>query len=141
MPLPAAAAFFAFCSGVQIQMPTPFPDNLSERTTGSLVLVTHDRYMLDRVSNIVLGLDGQGSAESFADYAQWESWHAQSKLEAPASAPLRIVAGSEDSALAPKKKLSYLEAREHAGIEQKIAEAALVLQNKRAPNGRSCNCN
>ena len=27
---------------------------------GSLVLVTHDRYMLDRVSNIVLGLDGEG---------------------------------------------------------------------------------
>ena len=29
---------------------------------GSLVLVTHDRYLLDRVSNIVLGLDGRGSA-------------------------------------------------------------------------------
>src|SRR5258707_8490522 len=41
---------------------------------GALVLVTHDRYMLDRVSNIVVGLDGQGSAESFADYSQWESW-------------------------------------------------------------------
>ena len=27
---------------------------------GSLVLVTHDRYMLDRVSNVVVGLDGQG---------------------------------------------------------------------------------
>ena len=33
---------------------------------GSLVLVTHDRYMLDRVSTVVLGLDGQGGAESFA---------------------------------------------------------------------------
>src|SRR6185437_7494296 len=41
---------------------------------GSLVLVTHDRYMLDRVSNIVLGLDGQGNAESFGDYSQWERW-------------------------------------------------------------------
>src|SRR6202011_1025980 len=41
---------------------------------GSLVLVTHDRYMLDRVSSIVVGLDGQGGAESFADYSQWESW-------------------------------------------------------------------
>jgi ATP-binding cassette subfamily F protein uup len=28
--------------------------------TGALVLVTHDRYMLDRVSTIVLGLDGRG---------------------------------------------------------------------------------
>jgi ATP-binding cassette subfamily F protein uup len=40
---------------------------------GSLVLVTHDRYMLDRVSTVVLGLDGQEpGAERFADYSQWE---------------------------------------------------------------------
>ena len=29
---------------------------------GALVLVTHDRYMLDRVSTVVLGLDGLGGA-------------------------------------------------------------------------------
>ena len=33
---------------------------------GALVLVTHDRYMLDRVSTIVLGLDGLGEIERFA---------------------------------------------------------------------------
>jgi len=38
---------------------------------GALVLVTHDRYMLDRVSTVVLGLDGLGGAERFADYQQW----------------------------------------------------------------------
>src|ERR1700710_2365337 len=42
--------------------------------TGALVLVTHDRYMLDRVSTIVLGLDGRGGTETFADYSQWEQW-------------------------------------------------------------------
>ena len=41
---------------------------------GALVLVTHDRYMLDRVSTIVLGLDGRGAAERFADYSQWDEW-------------------------------------------------------------------
>ncbi|MCU1343024.1 MAG: ATPase, partial [Candidatus Acidoferrum typicum] len=41
---------------------------------GALVLVTHDRYMLDRVSTIVLGLDGLGGAERFADYSQWDAW-------------------------------------------------------------------
>src|ERR1700730_16895306 len=44
---------------------------------GSLVLVTHDRYMLDRVSTIVLGLDGRGGAERFADYSQWDTWQAE----------------------------------------------------------------
>ena len=38
---------------------------------GGLVLVTHDRFMLERVSNVVLALDGEGGAETFADYAQW----------------------------------------------------------------------
>ncbi len=31
---------------------------------GALILVTHDRYMLDRVSTVVLGLDGKGGAET-----------------------------------------------------------------------------
>ena len=52
--------------------------------TGALVLVTHDRYMLDRVSTMVLGLDGRGGAESFADYLQWEEWQAESSQLAPA---------------------------------------------------------
>jgi ATP-binding cassette subfamily F protein uup len=41
---------------------------------GALVLVTHDRYMLDRVSTVALGLDGRGNAGTFADYGQWEEW-------------------------------------------------------------------
>ena len=51
---------------------------------GSLVLVTHDRYMLDRVSTIVLGLNGRGGAESFADYSQWEVWQAEGRQSAKA---------------------------------------------------------
>src|ERR1700724_2514663 len=55
---------------------------------GSLVLVTHDRYMLDRVSSIVLGLNGKGGADTFADYAQWEAWQGQrAKSEKAAGAP------------------------------------------------------
>jgi ATP-binding cassette subfamily F protein uup len=100
---------------------------------GSLVLVTHDRYMLDRVSNIVLGLDGQGRAESFADYAQWESWQADTKasLKTPVSS-VSLVRRSNDSTVPVTKKLSYLEAREYAGIEQRIADAERVLESKRA---------
>ena len=51
-------------------------DSLTE-FPGALVLVTHDRYLLDRVSTVVLGLDGQGGAQLFADYWQWE----QAQLE------------------------------------------------------------
>jgi ABC transport system ATP-binding/permease protein len=97
---------------------------------GSLVLVTHDRYKLDRVSTIVLGLDGQGGAESFADYSQWEIWQAERKQSAKAtvrSAPRAIT----EETLPSKSKLSYLEAREYASIEQRVADAEHVLQAKR----------
>ena len=100
---------------------------------GALVLVTHDRYLLDRVSNVVLGLDGRGGAESFADYSQWESWQAERKQAANGAGPSRqIVAGLSEPPVPVKKKLSYMEAREYAGIEQRIAEAEQVLQLKRA---------
>ncbi len=97
---------------------------------GSLLLVTHDRYMLDRVSTIVLGLDGQGSAESFADYSQWETWQAERKTTAKTRRSTQPT--SAGSSAESKKRLSYLEAREYAGIEQRIADAERVLQSKKA---------
>jgi ATP-binding cassette subfamily F protein uup len=107
---------------------------------GSLVLVTHDRYMLDRVSTIVLGLDGEGNAEPFADYRQWESWQTNRKQSAKASgvgkkAPQAAANAAADGQGSPparsRKKLPYLEAREYATIEQRVAEAEKILQSKR----------
>ena len=97
---------------------------------GALVLVTHDRYMLDRVSTVVLGLDGKGRAETFADYFQWEQWRGI-KVDGPITPGTtgRAVGGaSVDGPAATratngKKKLSYMEAREFAGIEAAVEEA------------------
>ncbi|MEO8024925.1 MAG: ABC-F family ATP-binding cassette domain-containing protein [Bryobacteraceae bacterium] len=102
---------------------------------GALVLVTHDRYMLDRVSTVVLGLDGQGGVQGFADYSQWETWQverAKARLQKPVSngsAP-----GAEVAEAAPqkgKKRLSYLEAREYEAIEEKVAAAEVSLDARR----------
>ena len=102
---------------------------------GALVLVTHDRYMLDRVSTIVLGLDGRGGAETFADYSQWEQWRGI-KVEEPVApgAAGRAVASNGNgatSAATGKKKLSYLEAREFSTIEERVEEAEARLQAAR----------
>ncbi|HEX3355270.1 MAG TPA: ABC-F family ATP-binding cassette domain-containing protein [Terriglobales bacterium] len=99
---------------------------------GSLVLVTHDRYMLDRVSTVVLGLDGQGGAESFADYSQWELWQAERRQQAKAAARETPRSITSAEPLPAKTRLSYLEAREYAGIEERVAEAEELLQAKRA---------
>jgi ATP-binding cassette subfamily F protein uup len=97
---------------------------------GALVLVTHDRYMLDRISNIVLGLDGRGNAERFADYSQWELWQVERKQQKEQAA--KPAAKTAPASSAAKKKLSYLEAREWADIEARIAGAEEALQQKQA---------
>ncbi|MSV27294.1 MAG: ABC transporter ATP-binding protein [Bryobacterales bacterium] len=95
---------------------------------GALVLVTHDRYLLDRVSTAVLGLDGQGGTQLFADYRQWEQAGQERETRK---------AGKRDSPVRPgtptaKKRLSYLETREWEGMEQRILEAELELDAIRA---------
>ena len=87
---------------------------------GAMVLVSHDRYMLDRVSTMVVGLDG-GEGGVFADYSQWEAWRGDQPGEKSAAKEPR--APTPGQAEGPKKKLGYLEQREWDGMEEKILEA------------------
>ena len=92
---------------------------------GALVLVTHDRYLLDRVSTVVLGLDGRGGAQLFADYWQWE----QAKMgQADAPKPAK----QETRSQPVKRKLSYHEAREWEQMETRILEAEQQVEAIRA---------
>src|ERR1700757_903490 len=88
--------------------------------TGALVLVTHDRFLLDRVSTVVFGLDGLGGAERFADYFQGEEWkagneraHARTSAAAasngsvPSRAATTAPAQANTQPANPRKKLSY----------------------------------
>jgi ATP-binding cassette subfamily F protein uup len=101
---------------------------------GALVLVTHDRYLLNRVSSIVLGLDGRGHTGRFADYAQWEDWVQEQEQAAQARPELKAnSANSANAANSAKKKLSYLEAREFAAIEERVeaSDARLAAAHSR----------
>jgi ATP-binding cassette subfamily F protein uup len=103
---------------------------------GALVLVTHDRYLLNRVSSTVLGLDGRGHTGRFADYAQWEDWlEEQDEQEkngidqqrktgrrADGSSSAQQT-GTGAASSSGKKKLSYLEAREFAAIEHRVEQS------------------
>jgi len=97
---------------------------------GALVLVTHDRYLLDRVTNAILGLDGFGNAALFADYLQWQAWRteqARGESEAPPERALQ-----PDSVAPPtplKRKLSYLEQREYDTLETSIDKADKRLRD------------
>ena len=100
---------------------------------GALVLVTHDRFMLDRIATVVWGLDGLGAAGRFGDYSQWETWQREQQAKTAASPRETLPATPPAAGSAPaKKKLSYLEAREFATLEEKAAQAEQQLNALRA---------
>jgi ABC transport system ATP-binding/permease protein len=86
--------------------------------SGGVVLVSHDRYLLDRVSTVVIGLDG-GEGGVFADYSQWEASRNEPAAERTVAKEPRLGTPPDG----PKKKLAYLEQREWDGMEAKILEA------------------
>ncbi len=97
---------------------------------GAIVLVTHDRFLLDRLSTVLLAMggreiDGRGQVEFFAELAQWEQANASKK------APPKVAPAAAKSTPA-RKKLSWTEAREWEKIEHVVAGAEEVLDQKRS---------
>jgi ATP-binding cassette subfamily F protein uup len=118
----------------------PTLDVLEESLTafeGGLVLVTHDRLMLDRVATSIVALDGTGGAETFADYAQWEQArtrrppHVQPPPHPALSPGGRGGEPNGGPARARSKKLGYLEQRELDAMEAAITEAESAAERCR----------
>lgn len=87
---------------------------------GALVFVSHDREMMDRLCTEVIGLDGKGGADSYADVSQWLS-----AMER-AAAPVKAEKSTNTTASKPStkaKKLSFKEQQEWDGMEGAILNA------------------
>jgi ATP-binding cassette subfamily F protein uup len=88
---------------------------------GALVLVTHDRFLLDRVCQRLLGFGGKSGVTYYADYEQWLD-------DLPDAAQDKKQAKKLAASVAPVKKggkLSYMDQREYDQIEEQIAEAEI----------------
>jgi ABC transport system ATP-binding/permease protein len=92
---------------------------------GAVVLVTHDRFLLDRISTTLLELDGRGGAEYFADYAQVES--AIEERKRPAKPKKQKDPRKSKPGTAPKK-LTLSEQKEYAGLEAAIDQATATVE-------------
>jgi ATP-binding cassette subfamily F protein uup len=105
--------------------------NLAE-FPGAIVLVTHDRFLLDRLSSTLLTIDSSddndGRVEFYAELAQWEQANAAKKSRTKSTKSTE----SNLRATEPvKKKLSYTEAREWEQIESRVAAAEDKLTHAR----------
>lgn len=97
---------------------------------GALVLVTRDRFLLDRVSTAILALDGAGGAVFYADVAQWETARADREAadrEAQAPAPRGAPAAPTPRVARGLKRLTYQEQREWEQMEETILAAETAL--------------
>ena len=98
---------------------------------GAVVLVTHDRHMLDRMCTELVGLDGLGGAGIYADYLQWE--RARDAARAKARDDERIKRQqNKPQADKPKtatKRLTWNEQREWEQMESRIMAAEAQVES------------
>ncbi|MBW2620579.1 MAG: ATP-binding cassette domain-containing protein, partial [Deltaproteobacteria bacterium] len=95
-----------------------------EEFPGAIVLITHDRFFMERLCDLLLYLDGDGGAEYFADYDQWFQYR---KDRLPATSQ-----SGETSQSPPNnkpQKLAYEERKELNRIEKQIEKAEGIVDN------------
>lgn len=92
-----------------------------EEFPGSVVTVSHDRYFLDKTVDKLLILAGQGAYQYF--YGDMSSYLAQQEHQEVAPAPKKVTPpkDAEPTTEKTKVKLTYMEQKEWATIEEEIA--------------------
>jgi ATP-binding cassette subfamily F protein uup len=88
---------------------------------GAVVLVTHDRAMLDRVSTVILALAPEGQHEFLTGWEQVEQFNRLRETD-----KIRSTKNDRDqkrAASTPGKKLTYKDQREYDGMEQTVLKA------------------
>ena len=81
--------------------------------SGSILLITHDRYLMDRLSDYLICLQGDGNVDFFADYKQWQLHQAESCTGTESKKNRQQV----------DKKISNKDRKEWQRIEGKIQKA------------------
>ena len=96
---------------------------------GAIVLVTHDRRMLDGVCTEILGLDGNGLVGRYVDCAQWQA--ARASLGGRKRENVAKVKAKEPRRKADRKRLTASETKELQNMEETIQEAEECVEQCR----------
>ena len=111
-------------------------ENFLQNFQGCLIIVSHDRYFMDRIVDHVLAFEGDGKIKdfvgNFSEYREsrkmeegrWKSDHLNQKIENFKEAEAKLPASSSQL---PARKLSFKEQRELESIEKEMPE----LEKKR----------
>jgi len=93
---------------------------------GAVVVITHDRHLLDRICTGLIGLHGDGRWGAYASVTQWLDVSASEEKSASAEeggTNRRRKAVPDSGAGSPQKGLTYHEKQEFAGMEERLLAA------------------
>jgi ATP-binding cassette subfamily F protein uup len=107
--------------------------------SGALVMVSHDRELLDRLCTEVVGLDGRGEAALYGSVSQWLTAYERS-VAAIAEAAKPVATATPRPTTAPKaRKLSYREQQEWEQMESAILAAEATVVERQAAVEKNAN--
>lgn len=99
---------------------------------GCVIIISHDRYFMDKVVDHILVFKGEGEIQDFpGNYTQFREWDSlqpadTSKEEKKEKTPVKSYRSDE------KKKMSYKEKREFETLESEIAKLETEISNLEA---------
>lgn len=99
---------------------------------GCVIIISHDRYFMDKVVDHILVFKGEGEIQDFpGNYTQFREWDSlqpadTSKEEKKEKTPIKSYRSDE------KKKMSYKEKREFETLESEIAKLETEISNLEA---------
>ncbi|MCY1663271.1 ABC-F family ATP-binding cassette domain-containing protein [Chryseobacterium sp. SL1] len=108
-------------------------ENFLQQFQGSLIIVSHDRYFMDRIVDHILAFEGEGKIRdftgNFSEYREAKSKeNALEKSVSAKSEPVKETVPAANNTNTKKKRLSFKEQRELETIEKEMPE----LEEKRA---------
>ena len=99
---------------------------------GCVIVVSHDRYFMDKVVDHIFVFDGEGSIKDFpGNYSDWRDWRIEEKAAAAKEAAekaAKSAAPKQSYRTETKRKLTFKERKEYESLEEEI----MALEEEKA---------
>lgn len=113
-------------------------ENFLSEFGGCLIIVSHDRYFMDRLVDHLLVFEGEGAIRDFpGNYSQYREWLKAQEAEEKEEKKEPVAAAPKAAPAKVGRRLSYNEQREFDGLEKDIAsleaERAEIMEKLNGP--------
>ena len=99
---------------------------------GCVIVVSHDRYFMDKVVDHIFVFNGEGNINDFpGNYSDWRDWRIEEKAAAAKEAAEKAAKSAppkQSYRTETKRKLTFKERKEYEGLEEEI----MMLEEEKA---------